>query len=352
IIKRKKSPRWKATSVSIQKLCGGDIHRPLLFRVWDWDRDGRHDLCGEFLAPLSELINAQDVGTFRDTEHSLIRFKNKGTRKAKKTYGTFFAHVRIERVHGFLEYLQGGLNIGLCVAVDFTASNGAPSDPSSLHYFSPDGRNQYSDALMTIGNILAPYDSDGNIAAWGFGGRLTAGPRAGMVSHCFSLTGNDAQPEVPGVPGLLDAYRQAFQWVRLSGPTNFAPVLQATCDIAATPYTATMQHYTILLILTDGIICDMEQTIQRIVRGSNLPMSVVIVGVGNADFSGMERLDADDEPLTDNQGRRATRDIVQFVPYREMRNCDPWELARVTLQEIPQQLVGYMKQHKILPRHG
>jgi hypothetical protein len=38
------------------------------------------------------------------------------------------------------------------------------------------------------------------------------------------------------------------------------------------------------LILTDGIINDMQKTIDEIVRGSDLPLSIIIVGVGEADF--------------------------------------------------------------------
>jgi len=37
----------------------------------------------------------------------------------------------------------------------------------------------------------------------------------------------------------------------------------------------------------DGVITDMEQTVDRIVKASTLPLSIVIVGVGGADFSAM-----------------------------------------------------------------
>lgn len=57
------------------------------------------------------------------------------------------------------------------------------------------------------------------------------------------------------------------------------------------------QHYTILLILTDGVINDMPETINEIVKASVLPLSIIIVGVGTADFGNMDVLDADDEPL-------------------------------------------------------
>ena len=54
------------------------------------------------------------------------------------------------------------------------------------------------------------------------------------------------------------------------------------------------QNYFILLILTDGVITDMDQTKQAVVAASALPMSIIIVGVGGADFAMMEELDSDD----------------------------------------------------------
>ena len=49
--------------------------------------------------------------------------------------------------------------------------------------------------------------------------------------------------------------------------------------------------------MTDGEIHDMDQTIDQIVVSSSLPLSIIIVGIGNANFSSMDQLDADDGPL-------------------------------------------------------
>lgn len=43
------------------------------------------------------------------------------------------------------------------------------------------------------------------------------------------------------------------------------------------------------LCLQDGIITDMQSTVDRIVGASSLPLSIVIVGVGGADFTNMVR---------------------------------------------------------------
>jgi len=54
------------------------------------------------------------------------------------------------------------------------------------------------------------------------------------------------------------------------------------------------------------------------VRGSELPLSIIIVGVGGADFSNMDQLDADDVPLYSMRYKKQMKaDIVQFVPFRD-----------------------------------
>lgn len=80
-----------------------------------------------------------------------------------------------------------------------------------------------------------------------------------------------------------------------------------------------LQQYYVLLIITDGVITDMDLTRAAIVEASRLPMSIIIVGVGGADFSAMEFLDSDDRLLTSPGGDVASRDIVQFVPFRDFQ---------------------------------
>lgn len=65
--------------------------------------------------------------------------------------------------------------------------------------------------------------------------------------------------------------------------------------------------YFVMLILTDGEIHDIRETIDEIADISikKLPVSFVIVGVGNEDFSNMVRLDGDDVAL-----RVGANDIV------------------------------------------
>lgn len=48
----------------------------------------------------------------------------------------------------------------------------------------------------------------------------------------------------------------------------------------------------------------MEATKSSIVASSHLPMSIIIIGIGNADFTNMDILDGD-SGLYDSSGRKA-----------------------------------------------
>ena len=59
----------------------------------------------------------------------------------------------------FLDYIRGGLRLHFVVAVDFTVSNGDPTQPESLHYYDRDRpENPYTMAIKTIGDIFQDYD--------------------------------------------------------------------------------------------------------------------------------------------------------------------------------------------------
>lgn len=59
----------------------------------------------------------------------------------------------------------------------------------------------------------------------------------------------------------------------------------------------------------------------------------------------MHELDGDEKGLRDSKGRYASRDIVQFVEFREA--IQKGDLAEQVLAEIPTQFVGYMEKHNV-----
>ena len=65
---------------------------------------------------------------------------------------------------------------------------------------------------------------------------------------------------------------------------------------------------------------------------------MVIVGIGNADFSKMVELDGNDVPLVSSNGIKWLRDIVQFIHYNKYKNNER-TLIKEILEEIPKQII-------------
>jgi len=84
-----------------------------------------------------------------------------------------------------------------------------------------------------------------------------------------------------------------------------------------------------------------RETKRALIEASSSPLSVVIVGIGDADFSAMESLDEHD-PQTEGG-----RDITKFVGFNEYNSYNA--LTAAVLDEIPDQLVDFYYEKGILP---
>ncbi len=363
-IKNSLNPKWKEETIDLSVLCGGNVDLPLRLSIYDYESNGKHVPMGEVETSVSGLISA--------SKSSGLKIVNKGT-----VSGTILVHVasvtgadsladKMAKMQvtpepepsapvpavfepvpfapappappSFLDYIKGGCEMQLCVAIDFTGSNGDPRQPGTLHYLSPDGssKNDYEKAIGSIGGILADYDSDKKFPVWGFGAKYS-----GQVYHLFQC---GPEAEVNGIKGILDAYHATFKsGLVMSSPTVITEVIQTAAAFAKSGQQEAQSRgklkYTTLLILTDGAVSDVRATAQSLADCSDAPLSIVIVGIGTADFSAMQFLD---------DSAREKPDICQFVEFnKHQHNFN--SLTAATLAELPDQLVAYFQRHGINP---
>uniref|UniRef100_A0A8C1WS69 Copine VIII n=1 Tax=Cyprinus carpio TaxID=7962 RepID=A0A8C1WS69_CYPCA len=338
VVKNTLDPVWQAFKIPVRALCNGDYDRSIKIEVYDWDRDGGHDYIGEFSTSYRELSKGQ-------SQFTVWEVLNPKKKKKKKKY------LNSGTVSEFLTRSSSLINEKKFQRRTKENNTCNPSQPTSLHYMSPYHLNAYALALRAVGEIIQDYDSDKLFPALGFGAKL---PPDGHVSHEFPLNGNPENPYCSGIEGVLEAYYQSLKSVRLYGPTYFSPVINHVARYASLVKDGS--EYFILLIISDGVISDMAQTKESIVNASSLPMSIIIVGVGPAEFDEMIELDGDEVRIS-SRGRFAERDIVQFVPFRDY--IDPRgnhilsmaRLAKDVLAEIPDQFLQYMRSRCIKPQH-
>eukprot|EP00977_Amphora_coffeiformis_P011988 scaffold2934_cov176-Amphora_coffeaeformis.AAC.16 len=299
VVQNNLNPEWDPASIELSRLCGGNLDAPVLVSIFDYERKGEPVAMGSFETSVNGLLAATKSGDAFQL-----------TKKGKPTGGIVVSSAEVSGQkqaggvtqqmaamsvsapapapsqphrpsaspsrggYDFVDYVSGGLELNVVVAIDFTGSNGDPRQPGTLHHLDPSARNDYQKAIAAIVGVLSQYDSDQQYPVLGFGAKY-----GGVVRHCFQC--GPAQ-EVKGVQGVLDAYRQV-----------------------------------------------------------DSPLSVVIVGVGNADFSSMQFLD-------DFGQQPGHRDIANFVQFN-MHSHNSTQLTKATLQEIPEQVVSYFQKHSIPP---
>ncbi|XP_063440422.1 copine-3-like isoform X2 [Mytilus trossulus] len=347
VIKNTLNPTWRPFNLAANVMCGGDKNKDIKFDVFDYDNDGSHDLIGTFIT----TITAMSEAIKQPVSFPCINPKKKEKKRSYENSGTVhLTSFKLERNPSFLEFIYGGMQVNFTVGVDFTASNGDPKTANSLHYINPYQPNEYQQAIQAVGAVCQDYDTDKMFPALGFGAQI---PPEMKVSMEFALNFNATNPYCAGIQGILDAYTNCIQQIRLYGPTNVSPIIYHVARFAEAAQkeeaTKGAHAYFALLLLTDGVITDMDATRQAIVYCSGLPMSLIIVGVGNADFADMNFLDGDDGVLKGPNGQPAQRDIVQFVPFRDFKRASAAELAKQVLAEVPQQVVKYYSMRKMLP---
>lgn len=226
----------------------------------------------------------------------------------------------------------------LIVGIDFTKSNewtGARSfHRRSLHHIG-DEPNPYELAISIIGRTLSKFDEDNLIPCFGFGDAST------HDQEVFSFFPDERFCE--GFEEVMSRYRELVPQLRLAGPTSFAPVI----EMAITIVEQSGGQYHVLLIIADGQVTrsvdtgrgqlspQEKRTVDAIVKASEYPLSIILVGVGDGPWDMMREFD-------DNIPARAF-DNFQFVNFTEImsKHMDPSrkeaEFALSSLMEIPSQ---------------
>ncbi|XP_067434043.1 copine-3-like isoform X1 [Thunnus thynnus] len=337
------NPTWRPFRISLRALCGGDVEKPIKVYCYDHHHNGSHDLIGSFETTLAEMQTGTHISP---AEMKCINPKKLKKRGYQNSGVILFKRCQVEKEFTFLDYIMGGCQFNFTIAIDFTGSNGDPKSPQSLHYINPEGYNEYLSAIWAVGNVIQDYDSNKKFPVFGFGAQC---PPSWNVSHEFPINFNPSNPFCDGIEGVVKAYQECLPQLKLWGPTNFSPIINhVACFARQALYQNTATQYYVLLIITDGVITDMDRTRTAIVDASHLPMSIIIVGVGGADFSAMEFLDSDDKLLRSPSGHVASRDIVQFVPFRNFQGSS-MALAQSVLAELPDQVSSFFNSYKLKP---
>ena len=319
-----KQSTFTAQMITMQDLCLGNMQRKITIEYYGiyCGYVGKAD---RSLAQLNEAMSNKDKIPIVNEEG--------------KEQGYFYISYSIEKISRFIDLIENGLQIKVSFAIDYTQSNLDYKNVKSLHYIDdPEKPNPYECCLRTFSELVGAYDFERKFPMLGFGGVI---PSTGETSHCFpvNLTNNDY---VYGVDEIIKTYRNSLPQIILDGPTYFCPILKENLTLMKDDASCPTSLYHLLVIITDGTIHDMDDMKRQLIKNETLPLSVCIIGVGDENFREMYQLDCKTKPLEDKNGNKSSRDLCQFVRYKDFRDR-PDKLTESMLMIIPSQVEAYFR---------
>jgi len=354
--------RWKEIVIDLSMIATKErvMNTPLLISVFDHQKSGKHKPMGITRTNINGLILTQSaisctislgpktglgdievnkavvIGGDREDVH--VSVDPTTPELKKKISGDMYVAPRKKPT--FPEYLSGGLKMNFTVAIDFTGSNGDPRKPGTLHYRDPNGviKNDYQKSIESLTRSFSHFSENDLYPVYGFGAKY-----GGILRNCFQC---GPKAEAKGVDGIQEAYSTVFKsGLIMSKPSDICEVIQVASKFARSKQAEAKifgkQSYTTLMILTAGAVANIQQTTQVLEKIADSPLSIVIVGIGNADFTAMSFLD-------EVGGNGNGRDIVQFIKFNDHKT-DQHSFTAAALEELPAQVVAYFQSHGIDP---
>jgi len=216
----------------------------------------------------------------------------------------------------------------LIIGIDYTKSNKWTGQNTfggkCLHDIVPDGLNPYQEVIQILGETLSVFDDDGLIPVYGFGDVITKDKS--VFPYLRDRVCN-------GFQEVLQLYTQITPNVQLAGPTSFAPLIREAITIVAEA-----KSYHILIIVADGQVTSVKETIDAIVEATKYPLSIIMIGVGDGPWDQMEEFD-DGLPDRDFDNFQ----FVEFHAILKKYDGSPYAFAVSALQEIPDQFKTIVK---------
>lgn len=347
VVMHNSSPAWAKTRIPLPEICDNDTRNPIKLTFWDYLKEGQYEELG-YIETTTQMLVAEAERGIPVLDIWKDRKRRLGGTRARKHGKLKVLRAELKPVPTLLEYVAGGCQLDVTIAVDCSLHNDMGGGTSLHDRPAAMWLNDYAAAINRIGRVTEPF-SNGEFNLWGYGAAL----RGEETSHFAMGYGDGA---VQGATGLLDAYDASFienpHFMEPVAHADIAPLIQSAMYGAIQKF-ETEHCYSLLCILTTGRIGDdLREIVDTVCTAAeDAPLSIVIIGVGDntGEFEAIKEHLANGGKLRHSNGVPIARDILGFAALSDFQQSAEKAVAEA-LREVPEQCVEYFTDNGIQPR--
>ena len=240
---------------------------------------------------------------------------------------------KLNNINSLVDYLSAGVGFESYIGIDFS---------DKKFHFVDISKNQYINAIGGFRETL--FDFQRNFEVYGFGANLLKNKDSSFFN--LSLTEN---PNLLGLTSIKEAYTEYLKKNDLNENNNnnyLSPLLN---HIQKRIYEKkNLTNYNILFLLINK--CpkkdDIQNTIDTLIHSSFLPLSIVIIGIGDNEneFKNIKNL-----YMNNNKSSKGIAKLMNNIFFISMKECnyDDSILKNKCLKEIPKQMTTFYELAKI-----
>lgn len=293
--REKDKATWEHVDIPLQYLCGGDMTQIIRICLYDFVILGSDHFVGFVDTTVEVLLSSPTLSIHNE--------------RGEVTASIEVVHLaRITRPR-FGDYRLKGVQISPMLAVDFSSSKVS---------FLKTNRVQHIDnGVITYGNLInGVFDNirhicgNQRIAAYGFADF----PGEKLVP----LSLNKTRRQMKSVKALMSAYTRFRDKIEYPKTACLAPVIAEARSVAKARWEEN-HAITLVIVLTNGVFCDLQEAINELVEAANEPIMVTMAVIGGT----RRELDTAFLPpgkrLQHMDGRSTQRAMVSLIRYE--KNC-------------------------------
>lgn len=304
---------------------------------------------------VKDLLHGNILAKYSGNLSQLIQEEDKTTLEISSANRCYIKCLT-KNFYSLLDYLNKNFHIYTTFSIDFSENNGRSDSPSSLHYHFGNEGSYYESMLKSCLSVLNPYADDSfyHIYAQGFNfinNESNLKDKEVFNEKMFPINLKMDNPSIE-INNISKVYKDFLKQIKPIKNINLSYTLQffenkIKEDIEG--FEDELNEYNVLIYLVGGDPDDKEDFIEGLISCSNLPLSIIVIGLGKGPFLQLENIEDNFMNFKNKEGEQAKRKCFKFVSYN---NCGKnlQTTTKNAVVELPSEIIDFLTLNNICPK--